>query len=356
MNHDVICDKYARLYEIPTGLAQLGNDIKSICTSYRPSSASDLSEIFPNGQITWCGLPTPNNRLLSIFMLFKVFNASKKVKPDTLLASSDCLQIILGSWIAKKLKTKFVADLYDDYETFGLAKIPFVKFLYRRALKRADLITCVSETLKQHVEKYYNTKARVIFLPSTINKNDFFPQDKLESRRKFSLPTDCKLIGTAGGLTKDKGIETVYNAMIRIADLRKDVKFVLAGPFDKSFPPPNHPQFIYLGKLPHKDISSFFCSLDVGIVPIQNTQYGRLSFPQKAYEMAACKIPMAVANVGDMKFIFENTNQSLFVADDNNDLAGKLLMQLDNPEINTIEIPYWDQVSRKLDTAIKDLF
>ena len=50
------------------------------------------------------------------------------------------------------VQAKFVADLYDDYEVFAAARLPGMRSLYRRALRQADLITCISEPLRRRVQ------------------------------------------------------------------------------------------------------------------------------------------------------------------------------------------------------------
>lgn len=37
MGQDVISDRYARLYELPRGLAELGHEVRVFCLSYRPT-------------------------------------------------------------------------------------------------------------------------------------------------------------------------------------------------------------------------------------------------------------------------------------------------------------------------------
>jgi teichuronic acid biosynthesis glycosyltransferase TuaC len=299
----------------------------------------------------WIGFSSGHSRFNLLFYPSKLLALANDFQPDIIVGSSDCLHIILGKWISNKLNVIFAADLYDDYETFGLARIPFIKSLFRQSLKYASVVSCVSHSLAAYISNQIDTNATIITLPSTINQALFFPKSKSESRQLFNLPLNAPIVGTAGGLSRNKGIKTVYQAFIELAKKNSDIHFVVAGIVDKNCPPPNHPRIHYLGKIPHTQISDFFSALDVGVVYLRNTQYGELSFPQKAYEMAACKIPIVSAEVGDMKYLFNRKQNELYTADDHEDLAYAINNQLDQPYINEIIIPNWNQHAAQLQDA-----
>ena len=80
------------------------------------------------------------------------------LRPGVVIASSDSLHVIIGYWLARWLGVPFYADLYDDYATFGLSKIPGVKPLYRAALAGAVGISVVSRTLGEDICRRYPGK------------------------------------------------------------------------------------------------------------------------------------------------------------------------------------------------------
>ncbi len=348
MNHDVIEDRYARLYEQPFQLSQLGNDVLGVCLSYRPCEKKNESHTGGQGSIQWVGYSSGRLRTSLLFYPSKLLALARAFKPDLIVGSSDCLHVALAQWLANKIGCLFSADLYDDYESFGLAKLPFLKYFYRRALKKTRTISCVSQSLANHIRLLVGNKPTILALPSTIDKDVFHPMNKEYARKSFNLPNNKILIGTAGGLTKEKGIETVYRAVLICIEKNPNVHFAVAGPIDKRCPPPVHERIHYLGKLPHKKVAELFCSLDVGIVYLRDTLYGKLSFPQKAYEMASCRIPMIVADIGDMSFLFSRSKNELYTADDAVDLANALQHQLEHPNRPALEIDDWHEHGKKL--------
>lgn len=355
MGHDVITDRYARLYEQPFQLAQNGNEVLCVCLSYRPCSEEIINISSDKGSLQLLGLSPGSLRLRAFLYPIRLYKVVAKFNPDLIVASSDCLHVILGQWLAARLGKKFAADLYDDYESFELSKIPLVKFLFRRALKKAQAISCVSKTLENHIKNKVSAATIVCALPSTIDKSIFFPRAKNQARNQFSLPEDKKIIGTAGGLTKNKGISTVYSAFVALLKSHPDLHVAVAGPIDPSCPPPHHHRLHYLGKLSHQDVAIFYSALDVGIVYLRNTSYGRFSFPQKAYEMAECKIPMVVASIGDMSDLFSKEENQLYIADNDTSLIRTVEQQLTSPKVANLKIDDWAEHGRKLNQLYEKL-
>lgn len=355
MNHDVIVDRYARLYEQPRQLAELGHDVLGLCLSYRAIEARDEVHETRAGSLHWVGLVP--GRLHAFGLPVCIFYALKKLQdfqPDIIVGASDLIHIILAEWFAKRIKVPFSADLYDHFETFGLAKVPGLIPLYRKALRNAVVVTCVSELLANLVEDEYQPVGKVLALPSTIDHEIFHPYDRLRSRELLGLPKDAELIGTAGGLYADKGIRTVYEAFLALADERPSLHLVLAGPIDPGCPPPNHPRVCYLGKISHARIPVLFSALDVGIIYLRDTLYGRYSFPQKAYEIASCAIPFVAADVGSMSIIFQKTSDALYKPDDELSLLVSIRNQLENPTCPELNIPSWRELGEAMSAALSD--
>lgn len=356
MGKDVILDRYARLYEIPLQLARLGHTVEGYCLDYRqgtvagrwehPAAPGTLhweADVAGSFGLSMAGYP---RRLLARLRAFA---------PDLVIAASDIPQVALGAWLAKRLRVPFVADLYDNFEGFGQARIPGMVPLLRRAVRRAALVTTTSEPLRDHVQKVYGTSAVVIPMPSSVDKAVFRPRERLASRSALALPTDALLIGTAGGLYRDKGIEALYAAWDRVQQECPRAHLVLAGPYETALPPPQGQRVHYLGAIAHDLVAELFCALDVGVMCILDTPFGRFCFPQKAYEMLACKLPVVAANVGAMGALLTNTPACLYRVGDAADLARKLLAQLRSPQLPTVPIDDWQTLIGRLEPELKAL-
>jgi teichuronic acid biosynthesis glycosyltransferase TuaC len=354
MGKDVILDRYARLYEIPFQLARLGHDVQAFCLSYQGHDEGTWVHEASPGTLTWHSkslgsLFVPGLARYPAWLLHQL----REFRPDVLIGASDIPQIALGSWLSHKLGIPYAVDLYDNFEGFGQARIPGMVSMLRRAVRRAALVTTTSEPLRHFVEQAYRVKGHVMAMPSTVDKDIFHPYDKEESRRELGLPEHAVLIGTAGGLYQDKGIATLYQAWPAIARDIPAAHLVLAGPYDN--PPPDGDRVHYLGQLPHAKTAKLFSALDIGVIYLRDTPFGRYCFPQKAYEMMACELPLVAARVGVMPDLLASAPVGLHEADNAADLARAVGEQCRAPIRASVSIDDWAQIIARMDVQIAQI-
>lgn len=344
MSKDVILDKYARLYEIPNQLALLNHEVDCYCLSYQNHDEGVWDESSQSKQLKWFSKSYQGWKKLNIWSYpFTLFQKLKINKPNVIIAASDIPHIIIGAWLAKRLNIPFVADLYDNFEAYGQAKIPFIETLFRRALDQAKLIVTTSYTLADKIRREHPEVPNVLPMPSVINKKLFKIGDKQQARKLLNLPLDKKLIGTAGGLTQMKGIDDLFQAWEIIKNSHDDVYLVLAGPTEKQTKIPEDDRVIYLGLLPHQDIVYLFQALDVGVLCIPDDLFGQYCFPQKAYEMMATNLPIVSTAIGDMTHLLKNAPHMLYQTKNEQELAANIIRQLEIRDIPNIEILDWKQ-------------
>ena len=347
MHKDVIDDRYGRLYELPAQLARRGHQVLGVCLSYRPR---------PTGYYhrhVRCGRG---------FLLWRAFNAlpggpaylpallalARRFRPDLVLGCSDSFHVIVGDWLARRLGCPYVVDLYDNFESFGLSKLPGVRPAFRRALRRAWGVSCVSEPLAEKVVRE-SGNSNVLVLESTIDAARFYPRDKHAARRRLGMPEDGLIIGTAGALYGNRGIDLLYEAFESLAGQMPDLYLALAGPVDRRHPLPKHDRLIYLGLLPHAEIPDFYSALDLGIVCMVGGEFGNYAFPQKTYEIMACRTPVLVAAVEALGRKLAAFPACLYQPGDLGDFLDKLQRQLQVFCVPDIDIPTWADQGRRLE-------
>jgi len=356
MGKDVIVDRYARLYEIPSQLARRGHTVYGFCLSYQGHEQGSWEHAAPGGKLMW------ESRSLGRLILPGLLNYPRHLlqrlrefSPDVVIGASDIPQVVLAAWAAKRLGVPLVVDLYDNFESFPQARIPGFVGLLRRAVREAKLVTTTSEPLKELVSSEYGARGEILAMPSTVDKAVFRHGDRQTARRSLGLPTDARLVGTAGGLHRDKGVDALYAAWPEIAARHPEAHLVLAGPFDKSFPPPHGPRVHYLGQLPHARTAELFTALDVGVIYLRDTPFGRYCFPQKAYEMLGCALPIVAARVGVMPHLLADRPESLYRPDDPADLARAVAAQLAHPAPPKVAIEDWETVIGAVEPRIRAL-
>ena len=363
MGKDVILDKYARLYEIPFQLASLGHEIECFCLDYqapRINVAENQDTVAirwthdsPPGTLHWQSkhLGRASAPLTLLTYPRQLLRQMREFKPDVIMGASDIPHVALAAWLAQRLDVPYVIDLYDNFEGFGQARIPGFVPALRKATRSANLVLTTSEPLRQLVMGPYQAQGTVISMPSSVDKSVFCPGDQTLARKRLGLPSGATLIGTAGGLYRDKGIEPLYAAWEQLSQDFPDMHLVLAGPFQPQLPPPISDRVHYLGHLGHAQVADLFRSLDIGVISILDTTFGKYCFPQKAYEMLACGLRVAVADIGEMSEIFHTTPSLLFEAGNAQALASAVKAQITQPIDSQIEIHDW----RALISAVEPL-
>ena len=352
---DVILDQYGRLYEIPNQLACTGHDVRAWCLDYYGSSDSeDLLQANDEAQVVWSSYAAGGLRAIRLATYPAWLHKQlTKFKPDIVIGASDIPHVSLAAWLGRQLSVPYVVDLYDNFESFGQAGIPGFKKLLARAVRHADLVITVGQALQEKVWMDYAPASAVLVMPNGINPHTFYPGNRIQARQTLGLPVHAKLIGTAGGLSRMKGLETVYAAWQHLEQTQPDLHLVLAGPVEKNFPPPGGPRVHYLGELSAKKVADLFCALDVGIIPLKDSSFGRYCFPQKAYEMLSCHLPVVAANIGEMASLFAPWPQALFSPDNPQELIASVLQQLKKPIFFALPVQSWENLGLKLSQELE---
>lgn len=356
MGKDVIVDRYARLYEIPFQLARLGHTVRGYCLSYGSADEGEWEHPAPPGSLHWGSRSLGRLKLATLLCYpAQLARQLRAFAPDVIIGASDIPQLVLGARLARRLGVPFAADLYDNFEGFGQARIPGFVTALRHAVRDAALVTTTSSLLADYVRTRYRARGRIEAMPSTIDRSLFHPRDKQASRRALGLPIDGLLVGTAGGLARNRGIGTLYAAWPQFAAAHPKAHLILAGPTDPRCPPPTGVRVQYLGLLPHADTATLFSALDVGVIYLRDTAFGRYCFPQKAYEMIASGLPIAAAAVGAMPELLAATPDCLYREGDANDLVRALDACVANARALGTPVSDWAQVIANYDRWLRAL-
>ncbi len=349
MNKDLIDDRYGRFREIPLALAAAGHAVSGICLSYRIRQEGVWTDERNNAQVTWHLLNA--DKLLSIGSSSywkKVEEISKTFQPDIIWACADAPHAILGYSVAKKLKALLMIDLYDNFESFGLTRLPGMTAAFRRALRKARGITCVSKPLARYVRETSRCLCPIEVIENAVPENTFYPMEQTTCRRELKLPASGIFIGTTGAISKSRGIEALFQAFEILAQERSDVHLVLAGACDRGLSLPTHPRIHYLGLLPAERIPLVLSALNIAVICNRKSLFGEYCFPQKFYESVACGVPVVAAATGSMLELLKDYPQNVYEPDNPESLAHALRCQMKNPCPLPGNVPTWNMMGKKL--------
>lgn len=350
---DVILDRFGRLYEWPHQLARLGHDVRAWCLDYRGHRDETQQHEADPGSLTWTSFAVGGVAVARIPAYPRWLHRQLVAfRPNLVIGASDIPHVALAVRLARQLSVPSVVDLYDNFESFAQARIPGFRALLAYAIRNANLVVTVSQSLREKVLADHAPTHPVLVMPNGINSAVFCPGSRTQARQALGLPVDARLIGTAGGLSRMKGLDAVYAAWQQLEQLHPELHLVLAGPVEKGFPPPEGARVHYLGELPERQVADLFRALDVGIIPLNDSPFGRYCFPQKAYEMLACQLPVAVADTGEMASLFASWPRILFTPESPDELAAAILRQLNQPAVPDVAVMNWAGLINQLVRAL----
>lgn len=355
---DLLNDRFGRLRELPLELAKLGHDITGICLSYRQRQEGLTTDRDPDSdaRVNWHSL---NLGKLVIPGLARYFLKSGKLardfRPDIIWACSDSFHAIFGVWLAELSGAKCVIDLYDNFESFPATWLPGVLSLFKRAARTADGVTCVSQQLADRVIRKYRRRGLTLVLENGVRANLFYPQDRTLSRRRLGLPEDMKIIGLAGALYRRRGIHTLFRGFELLSSQEKNLHLAIAGPRNHRSQIPRGPRVHDLGVLPLEKVPHLINALDLAVVCNRDSLFGQFNFPQKFYEIVACRTPLIAASVGAVKELLARYPECLFEPDNPQSLANAARSQLSKPTIPELKATGWSEIAKRLEAFLENI-
>ena len=346
-NKDLLDDRFGRLRELPLELALKKHKVYGLCLSYQKKEEGKIFD----GPVEWQSINAGKWKILGLLRFIKRA-AQIAPKVDVIWACSDSIYGIIGYMLSSKYRIPLVFDLYDNFEYFLMARMPIIKQLYRRVIRKSTAITCVSRPLARLVRSY-RKNGRVYVIENAVRKDLFKPMIKKTCRDVLKLPQNARLVGTAGALDRNRGIQFLFEAFDMLKTKHPDLHLVLAGPRNIRIPFDNRVHD--LGILPLEKVPILLNALDVAIICNRENEFGRYCFPQKAREIMACDIPLIAARVGSMAELLKDHSEWLFNPDDASNMARVLENRLGDRRTGYEKVLSWSDVATELEKIFINL-
>jgi teichuronic acid biosynthesis glycosyltransferase TuaC len=347
MGKDLLDDRFGRFREIPLELAQLGHEVAGLTFSYRAREETVVWDSAPatNVSVKWESL---NVAARSINRFRHIIEIVKEFKPDLIWACSDAYIVSLGVWLARRVATFCIVDLYDNFESFIATRVPSVRGTFKRAVRAANGVTCVSSQLAERIVHQYNCRSPVLVLENGVRADLFLSLAQFACRTQWNLPVSAKIIGTAGALTKSRGIDILFSAFRHLAEENPDIHLAVAGPRSRWTRIPVDSRVHDFGLLPLDRVPTLINALDLAVICNRDSEFARYNFPQKAYEILACRKPLIASSIGTMKQLLQPYPECLFEPDNLESLVRAIRRQLAKPVVADIQVPAWRLCAERL--------
>ena len=167
------------------------------------------------------------------------------------------------------LATAHRADVLDVPARGGAQREQVVE-----AVAGIDQVVAVSQAMRRACESLAQPRREVAVVPNGADARVFHPRDRAATRRDLDLPADERIITFVGALTPRKGIDTLIEAMGRLADETRPPLLVVAGigelreSLDARIAELGIGDRVrFVGKVPHDDVALWMAAGDVFCLP-----------------------------------------------------------------------------------------
>lgn len=333
---DLLRAPYGRFFHLPRLLAERGHAVTVALLSHTglPSEARD------QGGVHW----TSDDATGGLAYLNRIRALAVERRPDWIIGLSDTYYGILAAHYAGRHGARCAIDAYDNFESYMPWALP-LHALWRRALRRADLITAAGPQLAGHLDATgRGTPARV--LPMAADPA-FRPLDRDTCRRRLGLDPAARYVGVGGSLDASRGGKLLFEALAAVRARGLDVRLLLSG--RGALRDPGAAGVQCLGMLPDDDMPAFVNSLDVACVLATNNAFGRYSYPAKLSEAMACGVPVVASATGPMRWMLDDADAFLAPVGDAAALADRVVTQLDRGRVPYPPKGGWAERAAQLD-------
>lgn len=193
----------------------------------------------------------------------------------------------------RKKKGKLIGSIYNILQNLSFLLVD-------------QLIVVDGKNLNRYITKYPKIKNKISLIPISIDTNRFFPQEKLEARKKFNFSSDEKILLFIGRLEYEKNVAFIIDCFKNIT--KYNGKLIIAGTGSlkdilKENSKTHSDKIKFLGEIDNTQIPELINCADVMILA---------SFfegsPTVVKEALCCDVPVISTDVGDVKEVIESVN------------------------------------------------
>lgn len=288
-NRDALREKYGRIYQLPWHWAQAGIPTRLWLVDYHTREHVRATD----GALEIVSTPVRNFSVFGQWLQEKRRGANR---PDVVVASGDCYIGLMAYRIARRLRARFVFDVYDKYDEFGgYRRLPgFDPF--RFLLRQADVRLFASSALMGDLSP---DRDRDALAPNGVDTARFRVRDRNEGRDALGLPHEPSMIGYFGGMGPDRGVADLIAAVGELRAQGVAIELLLGG---KSTPGVDvrAAGVRYLGNVPYEQMPWALAACDLLAIPYRRSAFMDAGASNKIAESIACRRPIVATRTPNL--------------------------------------------------------
>jgi glycosyltransferase involved in cell wall biosynthesis len=191
---------------------------------------------------------------------------------------------------------------------------------FPRLVRMCQGVICGNEFLAEHVRRW---NSEVCILPTAVDTEQFRPAENSRP------PGERPVIGWTGVASNLKYLYAIEAALAAVLEKRKDAVLRVVSSVEPKFHLLDRSRVEYIRWSPENDVQTIQ-PMSVGLMPIEDTDWGRGKCSYKMLLYMSCGLPVVVSPVGMNNDVLGFGNPG-FAARSNAEWADALLWLLDNP-------------------------
>ncbi len=200
------------------------------------------------------------------------------------------------------------------------SRMPAIRRRIVRALKGADRVFTVSESLRRLALELGVGAERAIVVPNGVDTRRFHPLPRPEARRRLGIPENAKVLVTVGGLVRRKGHDRVIARLPELRGRWGEVIHLVVGGASRegderaalgarAVAAGVGGQVRFLGPVPPDDLHVPMSAADVLVLASTNEGWANVLL-----ESMACGTPVVASDVGGNREVVADDSVGLIFA------------------------------------------
>ena len=342
MGKDLLADRYGRYFEIPVRLAD-HDDIQMFALDYRPTPIV-REQIRDGFAIASFGIHQAHRFIASVRL------AIRRAPDALIVAGSDAPYCIMARHLAASARRLYAIDLYDDYETFSSAKIPFVNGEFRKSLLGAATVVSFEQAYADALWRRHAVDGLKV-APNGVDAKLFRQIAKTDARRSIGLPEGGLQIGYFGAIDSNRTFDDILRAFALLRRDQPAASLLLAGPTDNSFAH-DAPGIRYFGQVSQEHVVRLVNACDVAVATVRKDSSAAICFPTKLMEYIACRRPFVTPDIGGASTFLQHFPEYRYTLGDAAGLADRILANAAKPDPRLPPLYTWDDAAADFAQAI----
>ena len=272
-------------------------------------------------------------------------------KPEVIHVASPAQNALISAEVGHKYNLPVIYEVRGLWHETGVVtgtlntsskEYQYRHFLFLEAMKCADLIITLAETMKEEFIREGIPENKIFIVPNGVDTSKFTPRSyPIHLAERLGFGSGHVTIGHIGSIRKLEGLRWLLKAGKILLSRHPDVKILIVGGGDEVQPLQRLATELgldsvvhFTGQVPHEDIFDYYAMIDIFVIPRVRSLVTELVTPIKPYEAMAMGKAVIVSDVAALREIIDDgMTGSICNADDPEDLAQKCAALIEDTQL-----------------------